>query len=94
MDVGYNIADKNYGAVVYSIKLFKEHCLLHLEDGKGTYCKTFDQTREDILEEILSLLHTILIPFKNKAWDGHMLPSQSFVTRAQQSREASCANSL
>ncbi len=35
MNVGYNIADENYGAVVYSKKLFKEQCLLHLEDGKG-----------------------------------------------------------
>jgi hypothetical protein len=34
MDVGYNTADKNYGAVVYSKNLFKEQCLLHLEDGK------------------------------------------------------------
>ena len=36
MEVGYIIADKNYGAVVYSKELFKEQCLLHLEDGKGT----------------------------------------------------------
>ena len=35
LDVGYNIADKNYGRVVYSKKLFKEQCLLHLEDGTG-----------------------------------------------------------
>ena len=34
--VGYNIADKNYGAVVYSKDLFKEQCLMHLEDEKGT----------------------------------------------------------
>ena len=66
IDVGYNIADKNYGAVVYSKKLFKEQCLLHLEDGKGTYCKIVDQTREDILEEILSRLRMILIPFKTR----------------------------
>jgi hypothetical protein len=66
MDVGYNIADKNYGAVAYSKKLFTEQCLLHLEDGKGTYCKTVDQTREDILEEILSRLRMILIPFKTR----------------------------
>ena len=66
IDVGYNIADKNYGAVVYSKELFKEQCLLHLEDGKGTYYKIADQTREDILEEILSRLRTILIPFKRQ----------------------------
>ena len=63
-DVGYNIADKNYGAVVYSKELFKEQCLLHLEDSKGTYCKIADQTREDILKEILSRLRGTLIPFK------------------------------
>ncbi len=62
----YNIADKNYGAVAYSRKLFTEQCLLHLEVGKGTYCKTVDQTREDILEEVLSRLRTILIPFKKE----------------------------
>ncbi len=33
---------------------------MHLEDGKGTNCKTVDQTREDILEEV------ILIPFKKE----------------------------
>ena len=65
-DVGYNTADKNYGGVVYSKKLFKEQCLLHLEDGKGTYWKIEDQTREDILEEILSRLRMILIPFKTQ----------------------------
>lgn len=66
MDVGYNTADKNYGAVVYSKTLFKEQCLLHLEDGKGTYCKTVDQTKEDILEEIFSKLRMILIPLKKQ----------------------------
>ena len=64
IDVGYNIADKNYGAVVYSKDLFKEQCLMHLEDGKGTYYKIVDQTKEDILDEILSKLRSILIPFK------------------------------
>jgi hypothetical protein len=66
MDVGYNTADKNYGAVVYSKNLFKEQCLLHLEDGKGTYCKTVDQTKEDILDEISSRLRMILIPLKKQ----------------------------
>ena len=63
-DVRYNIADKNYGAVVYSKELSKEQCLLHLEDGKRTYCRITDQTKEDILNEILSKLCMILIPFK------------------------------
>ena len=69
-DVVYNIADKNYGAVVYSKELSKEQCLLHLEDGKGTYCRITDQTKEDILNEILSKLCMILIPFKklDKGW--------------------------
>ena len=30
-DVGYNTADKKYGAVVFSKELSKEQCLLHLE---------------------------------------------------------------
>ena len=64
MDVGYNLADKNYGAVAYSEELFKKQCLLHLEDGKGTYCKSVDTTREDILDKILSLLSMIVIQFK------------------------------
>ena len=37
---------------------------MHLEDGKGTYYKIVDQTKEDILDEILSKLRSILIPFK------------------------------
>jgi hypothetical protein len=47
-----------------SKNLFKEECLLHLEDDKGTYWKTVDQIREDILEEIPSRLCIILILFK------------------------------
>jgi hypothetical protein len=66
LDVGYDNADKNYGAVVSSKELFKEQCLLHLEDGKGTYCLIADKTRRDILEEILSRLKSILIPFKKQ----------------------------
>ncbi len=34
--------------------LFKEQCLLHLEDGEGTYCKTASQTRENILAVLKS----------------------------------------
>ena len=59
LDVGYNTADKNLGAVVYSKDLFKEQCLLHLEDSKGTYRKIEDQTKEDILK-----LRLVLLPFK------------------------------
>jgi len=66
IDVGYDNADKNYGAVVSSKELFKEQCLLHLEDGKGTYCKMADANKSDILEEILCRLKSILIPFKKK----------------------------
>ena len=47
-DVGYNTADKNYGAVVFSKELSKEQCLLHLEDSKGTYCRITNQKKEDI----------------------------------------------
>jgi hypothetical protein len=66
LDVGYNLADKNYGAVVYSKDLFKEQCLLHLEDDKGTYSKIVDQTKEDILEDIFLRLRLILTPFKRQ----------------------------
>ena len=65
-DVGYDNADKNYGAVVSSKELFKEQCLLHLEDGRGTYWLIAEKTRSDILEEILSRLKSILIPFKKQ----------------------------
>ena len=44
-DVGYNTADKNYGAVVFSKELSKEQCLLHLEDSKGTYCRITNRRR-------------------------------------------------
>ena len=62
-DVGYNTADKKYGAVVFSKELSKEQCLLHLEDSKGTYCRI---TKEGILNEILSKLRMILTPFKKQ----------------------------
>ena len=64
LDVGYNIADKNYGSVVYSKQLFKEQCLLHLEDEKGTYRKIVNRTKEDILEDIFFRLRLILLRFK------------------------------
>lgn len=69
-DVGFNMADKNFGPVVYSRTLFNEQCRLHLEDSKGTYCRIDNQSREDILEEVLSKLRMILIPFKRQgeAW--------------------------
>jgi len=64
LDVGFNTADKNYGAVVYSKDLFQEQCLLHLEDEKHTYFKTIDQSKEDLLEDILIQLRSITLPFK------------------------------
>ena len=64
LDVGYNIADKNYGAVVYSKDLFKEQCRLHLEDGKGTYYKHVGRSNEDILSDVLNRLQRLLEPFK------------------------------
>jgi hypothetical protein len=67
IDVEFSMADKNFGPVVYSRELFNEQCRLHLEDSKGTYYKIDNQSREDILEEILSKLRMILIPFK---WQG------------------------
>ena len=60
-DVRYNIADKNYSTVVYPKELSKEQCLLHLEDSKGTNCRITDQTKEHILDEILSKLRMIHI---------------------------------
>jgi hypothetical protein len=62
-DIGYNIADKNRGPVVYSKDLYREQCQLHLEDDKGTYGKV-EKTKEDILENVLLKLKGILIPFK------------------------------
>ena len=63
-NVGYNNADKNRGPVIYSKKLYAEQCRLHLEDDKGTYCKTLDRTNENIIKEILVKLCHILIPFR------------------------------
>jgi hypothetical protein len=82
-DVGFNIADKNFGPVVYSKELFNEQCLLHLEDSKGTYYKVDDQSREDILEEILSQLRTILIPFK-KQGEGWKIVCDSILKDASE----------
>ena len=55
-EVGYNNADKNRGPVIYSKDLYAEQCRLHLEDDKGTYGKIVNQTKEDIIEEILQKL--------------------------------------
>ena len=65
-DVGYNTADKNYGPVVYFKELFKEQCLLHLEDEKGTYWKITDRTKEDLLKEVLLQLRCTILPFKRQ----------------------------
>ena len=64
--MGYNIADKNLGAVIYSKSLFKEQCRLHLEDGKGTYNKITERSRGDILEDIELNLRLRLSRFKEK----------------------------
>lgn len=64
MDIGFNTADKNYGAVVYSKDLFEEQCLLHLEDEKCTYCKIIHQSKDALLEDILIDLRSITLPFK------------------------------
>ncbi len=42
-DVGYNIADKNYGSVVLSKQLCWEKCLLNVEDQNATYKKNSQQ---------------------------------------------------
>ena len=70
LDVGYNIADKNYGTVVYSKDLFKEQCLMHLEDEKRTYWKITDRSKEDILEDVLLEILRIILPFQRQARDG------------------------
>ena len=71
LDVGYNISDKNYGAVIYSKDLFKEQCLIHLEDEKETYWKITDRSKEDILEDVLLELRRIILTFKRqgKGWE-------------------------
>ena len=58
------------GPVISSRELVKEQCRLNLEDEKGTYCHIVDQSREDILDEILYRLLNALLPFKSKgeAW--------------------------
>ena len=70
IDVGYNIADKNFGAVTYSKELFTNQCVLHLEDGKGTYVKITDKSKEDLIDDILMDLKARLIPYKKqgKGW--------------------------
>ena len=66
LDVGYNIADKNYGAVLYSKSMFKEQCILHLEDGEGTYEKIINRSAYDILEDVKLRLEALLLPFKKR----------------------------
>lgn len=67
LDVGYNISDKIFfGPAIYSKDLFKEQCLLHLEDSKGTYSKTSNANKNEILKGILRQLCVTLNPFKSK----------------------------
>ena len=86
-NVGYHDADKRYGPVVYSKELFKEQCLLHLEDAKGTYCQIVNETRETILEEILSRLRSILMPFK-KQGEGFKLICDSIIRDASEAAKS------
>jgi hypothetical protein len=79
-DIGYNIADKNRGPVVYSKDLYREQCRLHLEDDKGTYGKV-EKTKEDILEDVLLKLKGILIPFK-KHGEGWKAVCESIIRDA------------
>ena len=76
LDVGFNIADKNLAPVVYSKSLFKEQCLLHLEDAKGTYRQVYDRSTEDIMDDITRRLSHVLSPFKSKGegW-SHLVES-------------------
>ena len=67
LDVGVNFADKNLGVVVYDRDLYREQCLLHLEDDKGTYDKIVDRSKEDILEHVSSELATILFNLKRQS---------------------------
>ena len=69
-DVSYSMADKNYGPVISSRELVREQCLLNLEDAKDTYSRIVDQSRQDIIDDILGRLLSILRPFKlrGEAW--------------------------
>ena len=86
-DVGYNIADKNYGAVIYSKSLFKEQCTLHLEDGKGTYNKIVNRYAGDILEDVLLKLQAILLPFKERG-GGLALVTESIKRDSERAAES------
>ena len=86
-DVGYNIADKNYGAVVYSKELFKEQCLLHLEDGKGTYNKIVNRSAGDIIQDVLQKLREILLPFKERG-GGWLLLANSLIRDSERTAES------
>ena len=80
---------------VSSNELFKKQYLMHLDDGKGNHCKTADQTKEDILEEINLPAavdpHTLQ---RGKVRDGSKWLSQSFETQVKQSKEDGYAISI
>ena len=63
--VSYNPAGINYSAVVSSKDLFQEHCLLHLEDSNGTYCR---MQRRIYYTRYSPSCVLILIPFKKLGW--------------------------
>jgi hypothetical protein len=69
-DVSYSMTDKYYGPVISSRELVREQCLLNLEDAKDTCSRIVDQSRQDIIDDILGRLLSILRPFKlrGEAW--------------------------
>ena len=54
MDIGYNIADKNYGAVVYSKNLFREQCRLHLNARISLEWADYASQQEAVIPELVT----------------------------------------
>ena len=72
---------------VYSKKLFKEQCLLHLEDGKGTYNKIVNRSAGDIIQDVLQKLREILLPFKERG-GGWLLLANSLIRDSERTAES------
>jgi hypothetical protein len=59
MSIGYGVADKGLGPVLYSLDLYLEQCKLHLQDKDGTYQECRDVTAESIIQDGIRQLQMI-----------------------------------
>ena len=70
-----NITDKKAGSIVYSKDVFIKECMLHIEDGKGTYERLYNVTTAEIFCKVRARFETELLPFTK---DSHGKDDKGF----------------